>query len=715
MNMNKLFSKLVSPLPSKPEAPNPYGPELMGTISAGPTGSVSEQAVLDKCKQSKDYVKADNARTYLFSQIQELQKKLSNARKGSTEYNDTFLKISEMCKTYTQANERCNSLYSFFEFMESALVSKEASAYAYEHIPSASSSIRDLHEIQSKLFNESIECNHELFTTIQEKVDEITASFSECDIPSFNVLSTLLESAVVDNNPESALDASDYMKTCALNRLDEAVSIYESVYFLNDDSIESRRAISECRQELTKVIESQLEDRKRYAQYLERENSSSSNYLSSELMSVENVLRVIIERMENVYGNISQSKCDNVTLEDIRYMRENALTIKLKTFGDMLAVRRNPTNAELSKNSVWMKMWKKVCELNNQHEELIKQRERLYRDRDRSTPDKTEDIARKIDSINGKIGDITKKITQSQMELVGIELIMIEENQLSKGYWKAQIETNKKAIARLTERIEAKEKRVTFIKKLLSEDGVQGNPATKQSLETELVSTRNEIKDMESTIEDMKLTITKYKDALASAPDKSKVKDGKVVAESVGLGKRLDRLVDNYANRALRADDEFKEIDDKLWKAKAELSSLNKKAADLDEKGIIRVSDRMLDITEKIKSTEREVEKLQKDWEERLEHVSNFLPRSYWEKLWKKYEREYSYSIEMADAFSDEVDEWKKILKGIENNTIDGSAALARSNIKFYEERKKHYMDSAKAAKRLQKDCEERIDKLPKK
>lgn len=997
MNMNKLFSKLISPLPSKEKGgANAYGPELLGTLSAGPSGlssPISEEVILDKCNKSDAYTKANEAKTYLFNQIQELKTELDKTR-DSVKHESISSMLVNACEAYNEAQIRAEFIQRFVAFMENEISTDEVRSYIFDNVPEVREAVERLDDFNKLLMEGTDEdVKTEGFVSIYEDANFIEKTLNEKreNIP-YNNLSTVLESTIKN---ETCEDLMEYSYHTIMNRLDNAIYLLERAYQLlnksNDVEKSEQIAIHEsiCKYHdlMHTMVCEQAEDRVKCMKYLERTNGD----LYNSFLVNDYTMLYTLERLKDICDKMNIRNIHLLTENDISYIRENALTVKLNTFAQMIATKRNPIDGEKMRDTEWAKTWKQYCKLNNEHADLINDRERLYHKQHKKS---TDEVARKIDTINGRIGAIVKQIHDLDDKLVKIELSFIERGCMSKGYWIGQIERTEAGIKRLNEMIDNNEKRISFIKKLLSEEGTQNNPQVKQSLETELASTRNDVEFMEKTIQKHKQTIAKYKEALKSAPNKH-IKDGKVVFESKNytmqslpnvlyfaskekkeklsgkklfltpykgiaslfiaseymneslrkwvknktgksrpriscnisydewsydnykvnrplsvihanhnipeitdtisgtasgyihsvdvskvkdklkvfstndpnrevvysgedlvpvdviqhnvkwelkfskenmehsfkgtyessdiddvvleyggeiasllhkrvfakhselkkdkqykslynkmirlnadllkldskyieassdkikekiddviskkefelmkilkqmksieesyditlpdwhfsdnnevvfdesVGSRLDKIVDNINNRQLRADDEFRELDDKLWKAKQELTELNKKAAKINETGIFKVSERLTEIEEKINSQEREIDKLQKKWEDRLEHIAEYLPRSYWTKLWSRYQNEFEYSSDMAEAFADEVKDTQKTLDDINSGILEGSAALARANIRFYKEREDFYKDAAKEAKRLQKDCERRIDALP--
>lgn len=508
-------------------------------------------------------------------------------------------------------------------------------------------------------------------------------------------------------------EVTDYIMDKNVYRVEEAFHIYESVYrddkrirFTPKQNLEFHRMAMERRNDVENLLMDQNEGIRICSMYCENARANGDFATMGVVLSTLKTMESARDSIAEVYSALSFSKVQEATPEQVGYLRENALTVKLKTFRDIFNTKlHDPTTAELMKNKEMNITYKKWLELQNQQDELIKEREKLYT-MNHKKPNKTTTDA--ISRINGRLGQVMKQIANLDEKITNIETELMKQNCMSKSYWKRRIEQCQSAIESNKKRIAEKEKHLEFVEKMLGDEKVQANPDAVKGISLERDAIKSEIELINKSIDKSKMAIVKWKGIAKNAPDKTAVRDGKVTVESATMGERLDKLVDNFVNRQLRADDDFKELDDKLWKVKAELNSLNRKAVRAEER-----EDDPSDIIEKIKEMEKELKEIQEKWDKRLEEISNYLPYSYWKKLSDRYLKQIVWNEDMAESFEDSVKDARKELASIESGWSQGSAALMRANIKFYSERASFYKQETKKLMRLQKDAEERMKKAP--
>ena len=569
---------------------------------------------------------------------------------------------------------------------------KDAIAFLYNEI----------HDLKKQIANKKT--NGEDISTDIAKLSERCESF-EFELTKFGLL---FESPNFDIG-----EVTDYIMDKNVYRVEEAFRIYESVYrddkrvrFTPKQNLEFHQMVMERRNDVENLLIDQNEDIRICSMYCERARSSGDFSTLGVVLSTLKTMESARDSIAEVYSALSFSKVQGASPDQVQYLRENALTVKIKTIRDIFNSRMaDPTAAEMMKNKDWNSVYKKWLELQNQQDELLKEREKLYA-MNHKKPSKvtTDAIAR----INGKIGQVMKQISAADDKITDIETQLMKQNCMSKAYWKRRIDQCQKAIEINQKRIAEKEKHLEFIEKMLADEKVQANPDAVKGITLERDAINGEIELINKSIQKSKMVIVKWKGIAKNAPDKTAVRDGKVTVEAVTMGERLDKLVDNFINRQLRADDEFKDLDDQLWKAKAELNSLNRKAVRLGER-----EEDASDIIAKINAKEREIKSLQEKWDSRLEEISAYLPYSYWKKLSDRYLKQIVWNTDMAESFEDSAKDAKEELASIESGWSQGSAALMRANIKFYSSRADFYKQETKKLMRLQKDAEERMKEAP--
>ena len=570
------------------------------------------------------------------------------------------------------------------------------------------------------------------------------------------------------------MDKNDYRVQQAFSIYENVYRDDKRIRFTPKQNLEFRKMAMERRNEVELLLNAQNNDIRICTTYCEGARSSGDFVLLGEVMDTLKTMESARDVIIDIYSALSFSKIQEATADQVEYLRENALTIKFKTIRDLLKARSNdPTAAELMKNKEWNSTYKKWCELQNQQDELIREREKLYSINNKK-PSKS--ITDAIARINSKLATVLKQISALDDKITDIETQLMKQNCMSKSYWKRRIEQCQSAIDINEKKIAEKEKHIEFVEKMLGNEKVQSNADAVRAIKLEKDALELEIDLLKKSINKGKMAIVKWKGIVKNAPEKTAVRDGKVdvsqqtpskkvrrlndkvtrlddkfeelqkkaqqpgaterddakaekawdkycdareeldeamrrdkqFAEAVTIGERLDKLVDNFVNRQLRADDDFKELDDKLWKEKAELNSLNRKAARLTES-----DDDYSKVASQISAKEKGIKELQDKWERRLEELAPYLPYSYWKKLSDRYTKQIVWNTDMAESFADSVKDAQETLASIESGWTQGSAALMRANIKFYQDRADHYKQEAKSLMRLQKDAEERMKKAP--
>ncbi len=549
---------------------------------------------------------------------------------------------------------------------------------------------------------------------ISDSSTNITQSFNQA--PMHDIFLGKFSESVASNIEE----VREYIMDKNSYRVQEAFRIYESVYrddkrvrFTPKQNLEFHKLVMERRNDVGELLTKQNNDIRVCTEYCERARAAKDFDTLGIVLENLREMEFARDKICDVYSALSFSRIQNDGPDKVSYLRESVLTVKLKTIKDLIRIKAtDPASADLMKNKEWSVSYKKWCELQNQQDELIKEREKLY-SINHKKPSKT--LTDAIARINAKLASILKQISALDDKITDIETQLMKQNCMSKSYWKRRIDQCQTAIDSNEKRMADKEKHLKFVDEMLGNGQVQSNPDTAKAIALQKEALQLEIDILKKGIDKSKMLIVKWKGIAKNAPDKTSVRDGKITdvkttTESATLGERLDKIVDNFVNKQLRADDDFRELDDRLWRENAELNSLNRKAARLTEN-----DEDADDIAKKITAKEKEIKELHDKWEKRLEEIAPYLPYSYWEKLSNRYTKQIVWNTDMADSFADSAKDAKAALASIESGWVEGSAALMRSNIKFYQDRAEHYRHEAKALMRLQKDAEERMKNAPKK